>query len=105
MMTLRALSAVAAAFLLCSCTPPVSRVETVDDRPHLQFAHAPPDAVLLLDGRVAGLAAAFDGQNQTLTVDPGVHHVVVRIGDQVLYSQNVFLGEGTKTIDLPDHSQ
>ena len=91
------------ALTVSGCAPPVTRVDTVDNRPHLQFAHASPTAIVSLDGAVVGPAAVYDGRGKTLVVEAGTHHLDVRDGARLLYSADVFFGDGaTKTIELQE---
>ncbi len=89
--------------LLAACTRPAVTVNTVDDRPHLQFTNARPSAILILDGATIGPAAIYDGAHQTLIVERGTHQVEIRDGDRILYSGPIYLGgDEAKTINLPD---
>jgi len=91
------------AFSLAGCSSPVTSVDTIDERPHLQFVNASPTATLTLDGTLIGPAAGFDGRTKTLAVEPGSHRVEVRDGARTVFAEIVYLGSDmTKTINLPD---
>lgn len=93
---------VAALGLLAGCSYPHAVVSTVDARPHLSIAHAPPGATLTVDGVRVGDAASFRPGVRALALDRGTHHVVIRDGARVLFDNVVYLGGGTtRTIDLP----
>jgi hypothetical protein len=87
--------------LLLACAEPVTRVQTVDDRPRLLLTGAPDGAVLFLDGRQVGPASAYGGQPGVLLVEPGTHIVEIRVGDRLLLSRKVFFGGGEqRRLDL-----
>lgn len=88
---------------LAACANPTVSVNTIDDRPTLQFANAHPTETLILDGISMGPAAVYDGEHKTLAVDAGTHQVEVRDGGRVVFSQSVYFGGGaSRTINLPD---
>ena len=87
---------------LSGCAYPAKQVSTVDDRPGIYVAGAPSEAVLFVDGIEMGRAAAFDGNPKILLLEPGTHRLKIIHGADVLLSQDVFLGEGTRRkITLP----
>ena len=89
--------------LVAACSRPVVTVNTVDDRPHLQFTNAKSAATLSMDGVIVGPAADYDGVHKTLVVNTGTHLIEVRDGNRVLYSSQVYFGgDATRTINLPD---
>ncbi len=82
-------------FLIGACVYPDQQIQTTDDRPGLIIVGAPQDAVLFVDGLDMGLAHKYDGKPDVLLLNPGTHSVLIRRGDAVLRSLDVFLGEGT----------
>jgi hypothetical protein len=100
---MKALWLLPVAFVVAACSYPTTRVDTVDDRAQLQFANAPKEAIVIVDGNAVGPAARFDGSEATLAVARGTHHVEVRDGGRTLYSQDLYLGgDMTKTITLQE---
>ncbi|MDB5361489.1 MAG: hypothetical protein JWO51_2786 [Rhodospirillales bacterium] len=99
----RHLAALLLALAIAGCSAPVTSVNTVDERPHLQFVNASPTAILVLDGGVVGPAAGYDGKTRTLALETGSHRVEIRDGARTVYADTVYLGgDMTKTINLPD---
>jgi hypothetical protein len=96
---LRALSGAAAGLLACSL--PATAVRTGAARPSLALRGAPPDAVLVLDGREVGAAARYDGDAGVLVVEPGTHLVELRDGlGKVRFRQRVFVESELKTVEV-----
>lgn len=87
-------AALALPLLLLCCADPVTVTRVVDDRPRILLQGAPEGAVLFLDGRSMGSAAAYAGSPGVLLVEPGTHLLEVRLGETLLMSQKVFLGGG-----------
>lgn len=87
-------AALALPLLLLCCADPVTVTRAVDDRPRILLQGAPEGAVLFLDGRSMGSAAAYAGSPGVLQVEPGTHLLEVRLGETLLMSQKVFLGGG-----------
>jgi hypothetical protein len=87
--------------LFVACAMPSTTVRTLDSRPSLAIAGAPPGSQLFVDGNAMGRAAAYDGQPQVLVVEPGTHLVDVRdTAGRVLFQQTVFVESETKTIQV-----
>lgn len=96
--TILALSVLA----LAGCSYPNSTVRTVDSRPFISIANAPPSAILVIDGVQIGLAADYDGKKQKLQLERGTHKVAILQAGQVVFENTVYLGdEVTKTITVP----
>jgi hypothetical protein len=91
------------ACLVGACSSPHTSVNVLDEKPHLQFTGAPPDADVIIDGRIIGKAQDFDGRKQDLSIVSGTHHIVVRTTSRVLYASDVYLSKDmTKTISIPE---
>lgn len=90
------------AFLLvfCSCSMPVTKVQTVDDRPTLAFRGAPEGALIYVDGLSMGFASDYNGEPKVLAVEPGTHTVRVMHHNEVIYEQRVFVESSLKTINI-----
>jgi hypothetical protein len=87
------------ALLLAACSAPSTEVRTVDTRPAIAILDAAPGAVLVLDGRIVGPAAAYGGQPNVLRLEPGTHDVEIRDpSGKVTYSQTIFVESEIKTI-------
>lgn len=80
--------------LLLACAEPVTVTRAVDNRPRILLRGAPQGAVLFLDGKPMGDAAAYAGDPGVLLVEPGTHVFEVKLADTLLLSQKVFLGGG-----------
>lgn len=90
--------AVLAIAMVAAACDPTTRTDITDERPSLAFTNAPIGSVVVVDGNNMGLAASFDGVENVLLVEPGIHYVEVRMGEKVLFSQRVFLsGQATRT--------
>jgi len=88
--------------LLLACADPVTVVRTVDARPRILVQGAPAGAVLYVDGKPMGEAAAYAGAPGVLVLEPGTHVLEIRAGDTLLLSQKVFLGGGEqRTVTVP----
>ncbi len=86
------------AFIMVAACDTTTRTDITDERPSLAFKNAPIGSVVLVDGNYMGLAASFDGVENVLLVETGIHFIEVRMGEKVLFSQRVFLsGQATKT--------
>jgi hypothetical protein len=95
------LAILALPLLLLACAEPITVTRAVDNRPKLQVLGAPKGAVLFLDGKAVGEAAAYAGTPGVLLVEPGTHIVEVRLGETLLLSQKVYLGGGEqKTLQV-----
>lgn len=92
----RVISLVFVVLLLNGCVYPNRQTHTVDDRPSIYIVNPPPNAMLHVDGAKIGPADKFNGEPNILLLEPGVHHVEIREGDNLIRSLDVFLGEGTR---------
>lgn len=91
----------ASAMLLAACALPQTTVKTGTSQPGLIVKGAPAGSVLYVDGLVMGPAAQFDGKPKVLAVLEGVHHVEIRQGATVVYSEKTFASSGeTHTVTV-----
>jgi uncharacterized lipoprotein YajG len=87
------------ALLLASCSAPSTTVRTVDTRPAIAILDSAPGAILVLDGRPVGQAAAYNGQPNVLRLEPGTHEVEIRDpAGTAVFRQTVFVESEIKTI-------
>ncbi len=90
--------AILAFVMVAAACDPTTRTDISDERPSLAFRNAPIGSVVVVDGNNMGLAASFDGVENVLLVEPGIHFIEVRMGEKVLFSERVFVsGQATKT--------
>jgi hypothetical protein len=87
-------------FLGCSITTPSTMVRTMDDRPTLAIKGASEIAMLYVDGLSMGLANQYNGEPNTLAIEPGTHLVRVVVNNNVIYEQKVFVEGSLKTITV-----
>lgn len=88
--------------LALGCQEPRTSISIPESRPRILIQQAPADAIVLVDGKEVGQARNFNGNPGVLLIEAGTHLVEVRLGDQVLISQRVFLGGGElRTIVVP----
>jgi hypothetical protein len=93
----------AALLLLAACSYPQVQASAVDTRPHLSIANAPAGAILTIDGTTIGPAADYAPSVKQLALDHGTHLIVISSGGTTLFSNSVYLGDGTsRTITLPN---
>ena len=83
-------------FLLGGCVYPYKQVQTLDNRPGLYIVGASHNALLYVDGSEIGLATNYNGNPNVLLLEPGTHRIEIHQGSDVVYSSDVFLGEGTR---------
>ena len=84
-----------------ACAHPTTVTRSLDTRPAVAIAGAPPGATLFVDGLDMGSAAAYDGRPAVLRLEPGTHEVVVRDpAGNVITRQKVFLESELKTIQV-----
>lgn len=87
---------------LADCSYPQSVATTVDTRPHLSIANAPPEAQLTVDNVQLGDAAQYAPDKKQIKLEHGTHHIVITVSGTVLFDNVVYLGDGTnRTIELP----
>lgn len=88
-----------ASMLLAGCSAPSTTVRTVDTRPAIAILDAAPGAVLVVDGRAVGPAAAFNGDPTVLRLEPGTHDVEIQDpAGRTVYRQTIFIESEIKTI-------
>lgn len=87
----------AASLLITACSYPVTRVEQSTQKPSLTVSGLASDseATISVDGVSYGRAVLYNGRDYALSLEPGVHVVEVRDGDIVLFSEKVFLADGS----------
>ena len=91
--------ALALALAAAGCVGPTTTVRTVDTRPALAIAGAPPSTVLYVDGVAVGDPASYDGQPNVLRIEPGTHEIDIRDrAGQSLFRQRVFVESELKTV-------
>ena len=82
---------------LSGCAPFPTSVSIQDaTTASLYFPATSKQARVFIDGADAGDAATFDGKHSVLTVEPGTHHIVIRLGTQVTLDQMLFVGAGSR---------
>lgn len=86
--------------MIPACSMPTTTVRTVEERPGIIISGAPEDALLLVDGVLAGKASAYNGTPDMLTVEPGTHRIVVQQGGKALYDQQIFVDSEIKRINV-----
>ena len=85
--------------LLSACSTPSTTVRTTDTRPAIAILDSPPGAVLAVDGKMVGQAAAYNGQPVVLRLEPGTHDVEIRDpAGNVVFQQTIFVESEIKTI-------
>jgi len=98
---MRKLTALSLLLFLAACSMPSTVVRTPETRPSLAFEGAPDGAVLFLDGVRVGDANRYDGQPNTLLVEPGTHTVTVKGADgAVLLEKKVFVESELKVLKV-----
>lgn len=80
--------------LIYACSYPTSEVRVLDDRPSIVIQNAPIGALLFVDGLNMGIAGLYDGREKALLLEPGTHKIEVISQNNVLYSEQIFLGGG-----------
>ena len=61
---------------------------------------AAADSIIFVDDIQKGPAAASNDKTQVVVVSQGAHNVEVRMGDRVVYRENVFVEYGEKRVVL-----
>lgn len=89
-----------AALALAACVGPTTVVRTVDTRPAIAISGAPWGTVLYVDGAAVGDPRDYDGRPNILRVEPGTHHIEIRNGGAVIFSQRVFVESELKTVEV-----
>lgn len=88
------------ALLIGGCTMPSTTIRSVDSRPSIAITGASSTAELIIDGLNMGKAGTYNGNPQTLTIEPGTHRVTIIENGNVLYDQNIFVESELKTITV-----
>lgn len=85
-----------AAALATGCVHyPKTNVRVTDDRPSISVTGAPADASVYVDGLFMGTAGDYDGRKKVLQLESGTHEIEIKSGGATVYSETVYLGEGT----------
>lgn len=82
------------------CSMPSTTVRTVDSRPSIAIKGVSESAELFVDGLNMGNADDYNGDPQTLTIEPGTHKVSILENGKVIYEQNIFVESELKTITV-----
>ena len=99
---MRIIFAILGVLSIAACSYPQSSASTVDSRPQLSIANAPPNSLLTIDNVQLGDAAQYAPDKKQIALDHGTHHIVITASGTVLFDNLVYLGDGTnRTIELP----
>lgn len=83
----------------CSTTQPEVVSHSVDTRGSIAFeAKANDDVDIYLDGKFIGQAEDFLVNEKQLKVNQGSHKIVVIDGDDVIYQEKIFIGNGVNKV-------
>ena len=82
------------AAMLSACALPHTEIRSGTQRPSLAIIGAPMGSTLLVDGVTMGDASQYDGHRQVLTVEEGLHTVVIELNGTVLRTQKVYAAGG-----------
>jgi hypothetical protein len=96
-LSLKFASLLVAASALTACALPHSGTRSGTQRPSLAIIGAPPGAQLRLDGVLIGDATQYDGHGQILTIEEGMHTVLIESQGAVLYTAKVYAAGGETT--------
>jgi hypothetical protein len=66
--------------------------------PELIVTGAAADSIVFVDDVQKGQAAVSNDKTQVVIVSEGAHTVEVRMGDRVVYRENVYVGSGEKRV-------
>lgn len=99
-MSIRSVLCILTAVVLAACSYPRSDVTSGGEKPTLavQGLSVSSEAELIVDGLSYGMAAKYDGKDEALVLDPGVHTVEIVDRGQVIFSQKVLLTTGTMRV-------
>ena len=87
--------------MLSACALPQSNVKSGTHRPTLEIVGAPKGSTLFVDGISMGDASQFDGHNQLLTVEEGLHTVSIKQNGGLLHKEKVYAsGDETSKIEV-----
>jgi len=87
-------------FALSACAMPTTTVRTTDSRPGIAIKGASPTAELIVDGLNMGKAERFNGDPQTLIIEPGTHRVVIIENGASVFERSIFVDSELKTISV-----
>jgi hypothetical protein len=79
---------------LAACALPHSGTRSGTQRPSLAIIGAPQGAQLRLDGVLIGDATQYDGHSQILTIEEGMHTVLIESQGAVIYTAKVYAAGG-----------
>ncbi|VGO22545.1 hypothetical protein [Pontiella sulfatireligans] len=88
------------AVLTQGCTyPEPAQIEQKDSRPAIGVAGAPWGSVLYVDGLEMGKARKYDGVDDVMLVESGMHLIEVKSSrGETVFSEKVFLGHGVTKV-------
>lgn len=87
-----------ALMMLSACSWFHSKGPPVRDPPQLIVTGAAADSIVFVDDIQKGEAAVASDKPQVVTVSEGTHKVEVRIGDRVVYREDVFVASGQRRV-------
>ena len=87
-------------FMIVGCAMPTTTVRSVDTRPSIAIRGVSSKAELLVDGLNMGRAGDYNGDPQTLTVEPGTHKISIIENGGILYEQTIFVESELKIITV-----
>ena len=85
---------------IIGCYMPATTVRSVDSRPSIAIKGASSTAELLVDDLKMGKAETFNGEPQTLTLEPGTHKISIIENGTIIYEQKIFVESELKTITV-----
>lgn len=85
---------------IVGCSMPATTVRSIDSRPSIAIKGASSTAELLVDDLKMGKAEAFNGEPQTLTLEPGTHKISIIENGTIIYEQKIFVESELKTITV-----
>ncbi|MGA2781548.1 MAG: hypothetical protein ABSF13_06450 [Smithella sp.] len=85
---------------IIGCSMPATTVRSVDSRPSIAIKGASSTAELLVDDLKMGKAETFNGEPQTLTLEPGTHKISIIDNGTIIYEQKIFVESELKTITV-----
>jgi hypothetical protein len=85
---------------IVGCYMPATTVRSIDSRPSIAIKGASSTAELLVDDLKMGKAETFNGEPQTLTLEPGTHKISIIENGTIIYEQKIFVESELKTITV-----
>jgi len=85
---------------IVGCSMPTTTVRSIDSRPSIAIKGASSTAELLVDDLKMGKAETFNGEPQTLTLEPGTHKISIIENGTIIYEQKIFVESELKTITV-----